>query len=111
MYCNNCGRMNNDQARFCASCAIALESVKEELTVQEGLTVSTTTQYANFGKRFGAAIIDGTLMIIFSLLFWFFCGWLLHVFTGVNPLMENDYQWIQYLANMTIFILNIAFFL
>ena len=49
MFCPNCGRKNDDAARFCQSCG-------EELTQQ--VRESVAVSYAGFWKRFAALLID-----------------------------------------------------
>jgi uncharacterized RDD family membrane protein YckC len=53
MFCPNCGRKNDEAARFCQSCG-------GELTVPE--RESGPASYAGFWKRFAALLIDSVVV-------------------------------------------------
>lgn len=107
MYCTSCGWKNDDRARFCQRCGVALQATSQE----QGLPQSVATapvQYAGFWRRFGAALIDGIIIgIIFFPIFGIVLGlsvvtdgglgWGEAAFVGsiLGPLV---FSWIYYAA-------------
>ncbi len=66
MTCNNCGRENPAEARFCGGCGATLEAAA---TLTSSVTqLPVEVRYAGFWMRLAAALID-FVVVFFGLLF------------------------------------------
>ncbi|HEY2382550.1 MAG TPA: RDD family protein [Terriglobia bacterium] len=64
MFCPNCGKSNDDNAKFCQICGVSLQG-----TTPSGLaaaSVVTSGPYAGFGTRFVAWLIDIIVILVGS---------------------------------------------
>src|SRR5215471_7240324 len=57
MFCPNCGKQNEDTARYCQICGAALQTQTAPAFVS-----ATATEYAGFWRRFAAIIIDWIIL-------------------------------------------------
>lgn len=61
MFCPRCGRENNEQAQFCQGCGTSLKNLGQK---SRSMKTKIAVQYAGFWRRFVAAFIDITLILI-----------------------------------------------
>ena len=71
MECKICGQDNPPEAQFCANCGATLVATVEQVPpVAVPVTLATAPEvaieYMGFWIRFGAAIIDGVILLIIS---------------------------------------------
>ena len=66
MSCPNCGKENDDQARFCQACGAQLQTDATGPSIQQTVSSSGTVAYAGFWRRFAAFIIDGIILGVVS---------------------------------------------
>src|ERR1700741_2558219 len=61
MFCPRCGRQNDDTAKYCQGCGSALQAPAVTPTT---LPSTSVLEYATFGQRFVAILIDGVILVV-----------------------------------------------
>ncbi len=99
MVCSKCGAQNPEDANFCISCGS--QFIKE---VKSG-SVVTDLEYASFGQRFVALIIDGLILGLSGFILGAIVGGIIGLVLG---LMGVDVEAIQGIAGGVGYILGIT---
>lgn len=99
MICSKCGAQNPEDANFCISCGS--QFIKEEKSV----SVVTDLEYAGFGQRFVALIIDSLILGLAGFILGAVVGGIIGLILG---LMGVDLEAIQTIAGVVGYILGIT---
>ena len=66
MICPNCGKQNDNIAKYCQSCGVALQSAPTAPTLVTSIKPVETVIYAGFWARFVAIVIDTCIIALAS---------------------------------------------
>jgi uncharacterized RDD family membrane protein YckC len=67
MFCPNCGKQNDDAAKYCQICGLAFQVASPSTTVAAASSTTVTTgMYAGFWVRFVAFVIDLCIVTLAS---------------------------------------------
>lgn len=108
MYCLNCGKQNQGEAKFCFNCGNSLASYSSLTSTSSVSSQTQTTKsgviYAGFWKRFAAFILDILIIVLLSIPYFLL---LIPILIPVVVITGNDQQKI---ANVTNALTNIGSF-
>jgi len=66
MFCPNCGKPNDDAAKYCQVCGLAFQAASPSRTVAATAATAGTGTYAGFWVRFVAFVIDACIVALAS---------------------------------------------
>ena len=64
MFCPNCGKQNDDVAKYCQACGLAFQAASPARTVAASTATVTAGTYAGFWVRFVAFVIDACIIAL-----------------------------------------------
>jgi uncharacterized RDD family membrane protein YckC len=64
MFCPNCGKQNDDVAKFCQACGLAFQAASPARTAAASATTVGSITYAGFWVRFVAFVIDACIVTL-----------------------------------------------
>lgn len=100
MYCSNCGKQNQDEAKFCFNCGNSLASYSSLTSTSSVSSQTQTTKsdvlYAGFWKRFAAFILDILIIVLLSIPYFLL---LIPILIPVVVITGNDQQKIADVTN------------
>jgi uncharacterized RDD family membrane protein YckC len=66
MFCPNCGKPNDDVAKYCQACGLAFQTASAPVTVGASASSVSSVTYAGFWVRFVAFVIDACIVALAS---------------------------------------------
>ena len=64
MFCPNCGKENDDAAKYCQACGLAFQAASPASTIAASTATVTTGTYASFWVRLVAFVIDACIIAL-----------------------------------------------